>query len=235
MSQKFCLVTPGRSGSTSFMEVIEGFDDVAVPNKNIDCANNELFHPRFFVRYKNQYEDLCKCKIKGHQELMEQFFLFNKDFSYAGFKIMPARHRRERGFFNREDIQFIVLVREDVSSTVASFVAANLSNSWERKGEKRKKRFRIRGLDYLMVWGNTLYIRRNLEVIKKISNPINIRYEDLCDPGYRNLELDNFFNRQISLKNPRPPLSGEEYVENWKSLQRFIKNWLRLFEILSIR
>lgn len=232
MSKKFILLTPGRSGSTSLMDVLEEFENVAVPNKNIECENNELLHPRFVSRHKNQYEDLCKCKINTNRELMDQFFLYNKNYDYAGFKSMPVRHRDDPGFLLRADIKYIILIREDIPSTVASFLAANLSNSWDRRGENRSKKIRISGLDYFMVLGNTFYIRRSMEMIKQINNPINIKYEDLCNLGYQNPTLDQFFDQPITLKNPRPPTSGADYVEDWGRFQKFVEGLYHFFDVL---
>ena len=214
------------------MQVIEGLENVAVPSKNIECANNELLHPRFVDTYKRKFEDLCHCKINTNQELVEQFFSYNKDYDYAGFKSMPVRDGISPGLFDRQDITFIVLTREDILSTVASFVAANRSNSWDRKGGKRSRQVRIRLFDTLMVLGNTFYLRRNVEMIKKIKNPINITYEDLCNPEYHNSALDQFFNEPISLRNPNPPTLGSDYVENWGGFSKFVRNWYTILDFL---
>jgi len=229
LNKKFCLITPGRSGSTSLMKVLEGFDNVAVPNKNIRCFNNELFHPRHVEKYKRQYTELCQAKIKTHHELLEKFFLYNENYEYIGFKTMPVRHRSDPGFLLRDDIQFIALVREDIPSTVASFLAAKNSFSWYRSGGETHKKLTLNGLDYFLIWGNTLYIFYNLRLLKKINNPIQIKYEDICSPGYCNSALNHFFNQSISLENPQPPTSGRDYVENWGTFKRFVDFWVNIF------
>ena len=53
---RICGRTVGRTGSTALMDAVQGFDDIAVPNKTIACPDNELVHPR---RVRLTYESLC--------------------------------------------------------------------------------------------------------------------------------------------------------------------------------
>jgi hypothetical protein len=224
-SKKFCLITPGRAGSTALMKVVEGFEDIKVPNKNIDCPNNELIQQRKVKLYKHLYSELTKTNINSNRELIDEFYMYNRDFPYVGFKTMPMRHKDDQDFLLREDIKFIILTREDIPSTVASFIAARRRNSWDRKGGANQTKFVIRGIEKLMVWGNISYISKSIKALSNIKNAINIKYEDLCSPGFNNLELNAFFGRSIKLENPNSPTSGKEYIENWEWLERSVERW----------
>jgi len=93
-TKKFCVMTIGRSGSTSFMNCLEAYDDIGVPNKNIACIDNELLHPKRTQGYLNEYEQLSGTAITNPQQMIENFYAFNSHYGYAGFKSMPS-------FFNR--------------------------------------------------------------------------------------------------------------------------------------
>jgi len=41
----FCVLATGRAGSTLLMKALKKFEDVAVPNKNVVCPDEELLHP----------------------------------------------------------------------------------------------------------------------------------------------------------------------------------------------
>ena len=88
------MLTVGRAGSTSLMDALEKFPDIALPNKNIPCPDNELFHPLRVQAYMRQYAALCGTPIARPRELMECFFARNDAMAYAGFKTMPNRHAR---------------------------------------------------------------------------------------------------------------------------------------------
>ncbi len=53
---------------------------------------------------------------------------------------MPERHRNYKEFIGRIDVEFIVLIRKDIASTVASFLVAMAEGSWERTGEAHPAR-----------------------------------------------------------------------------------------------
>ena len=224
-SRKFCLITPGRAASTALMSVLEGYDDIAVPNKNIDCNNNELVQQRVAKLHRRLYGELCGTEIKTDAELIEKFFEYNQASPFAGFKTMPMRHKNQPEFFQRQDIQFIILTREDIPSTVASFIAARMKNTWDRKGGAARSKIRIRGISVLMVWGNIIYIRRSLNALNMINNGIKITYEALCDPNFSNQELNAYFGRTIQLASPVKPTSGADYIENWDWLKGFVERW----------
>jgi len=226
-SRKFCLITPGRAASTALMNILEGHDDIAVPNKNIDCSNNELIQQRKVKQYRRLYSELCKTQIKTNSELIKGFFEYNQSSPYAGFKTMPMRHKNDPEFLQREDIQFIILTRDDIPSTVASFITARQRNTWYRKGGNPKEKIEIRGILILMTWGNVMYLQNSLKALERIKNGINIKYEELCQPDFNNPELNAFFERKIQLQNPLTPTSGAQYIKNWQWFQRFVMRWTR--------
>ncbi len=222
-AKKFCVLTIGRTGSTSLMNYLETFPDIAVPNKNIPCVDNELVHPKRVQEHMRRYAELAGQPITGLGQLIDCFFGLNANFAYAGFKTMPDRHNNYDAFVARPDIQFITLTRRDIPSTVASFLLAMKTDSWRRSGESQRDTWRFRPRqDKQTVLGNLAYIHQGMARLRRVPRAIHLEYEDLCDPAYRSPALDDYFNRPIHIENPKPPTSGASYVENWEDFCAFI-------------
>lgn len=224
---RFCVLTAGRAGSTALMDALQCLDDVAVPNKNIACPDNELVHPSEIRQYVQEYSRLCNVHITRANQLIECFFLYNAGFRFAGFKSMPERHRDYMAFINRKDITFITLARRDVPSTVASFMLAMAKGTWRRSGEVPQARWTFRGEDAKRVLSNLAYVHRSLVQLSMVPDAIRLTYESLCDPGFCCEELDGFFGRPIRIENPRPPTSGRSYVTNWDEFEDFVRKAYR--------
>ena len=223
MARKFCVMTVGRSGSTSLMEILETFQDVAVPSRNVKSEDNELVHPRDAKRYAAEYAKLSGRAVRRQSELIDTFYAVNDAAAYAGFKSMPNRHPDFAAFTARKDIQFITLRRRDVPSTVASFLRAGETGSWRRHGEKRADTWRFDPQRHgEAAKNNVAYVRASHEQLGSIPGAIHLFYEDLCNPEYANPELDEFFGRPVRLINPKPPTSGQSYVENWDEFVAFL-------------
>jgi len=222
MVSRFCLLTAGRSGSSSLMEVFGSFDDIGVPNKNISCTDNELIHPLRIDDYTEQFSKLSGKKITTPDELIDAFYELNAGYAFAGFKSMPNRHRHYDDFISRKDIQFITLIRRDVISTAASFLGAYEVGTWRRHGEARTDQLTFdHGRHGNWVRSNVAYLHESLVQLAMIPDAISLYYEDLCDPLYRCAALDEFFARPIRLNDPRPPTSGAAYISNWKEFHDF--------------
>jgi len=127
MAKKFIVFTTGRAGSTALMDSLEKFDDVALPNKNIACRDNELLNPIEIKKYLIEYQGLCNRPVNSQEYLIECFFEYNSKAAYAGFKSMPTRHIHLRKLISNKDIRFIILTCRDICSTVASFFIAKMS------------------------------------------------------------------------------------------------------------
>jgi hypothetical protein len=226
--KKFCLLTVGRAGSTSLMNVLEKFPDIAVPNKNIPCVDNELVHPKRVQEYAKRYSELCGTPIVTPDELIDGFFAHNASAAYAGFKTMPDRHKKFDAFVSQPDIQFITLTRRDIPSTVASFLLAMKTDSWRRFGEPQQARWKFQpAAAGRVTLSNLTYVQDSIARLSRVSHAIHLVYEDLCDPAYRCAALDDYFNRPIHIENPKPPTSGSAYVENWDEFRAFISEGLR--------
>ena len=221
-SKKFCILTTGRAGSTSLMQVLEKFDDIAVPNKLFPCPNNELLHRRMKRRHKTLLSKLVRKPVNTDSELINSFYEYCHEFPYVGFKSMPNRHRETPNFFKRDDITFIVLTRKDIPSTVASFYAANKKKTWARTGGKQTSKLRIKGIDKLRTKGVIRYVLGSLHFLRRITPAIRISYEDLCQPDFNNPQLNDFFNRKIQLEKPVQQISGDQYIENWEWLKEAV-------------
>ncbi|MEL0081863.1 MAG: hypothetical protein VW985_02335 [Gammaproteobacteria bacterium] len=221
-TKKFALLTTGRTGSTGLMDSLAGFADIAVPNKQIDCRDNELLHPTSVERISREYQRLSGMPVTDELSLIRAFYQCNEHAAYAGFKSMPNRHRHLRQLLQQENLQVITLIRQDLASTVASFIIAIDAGTWRRDGGEQINRFTF-GPDYeKRALGHLTYILNSVRIINAIPGAIPLVFEQLCEPGYSNAALDNYFNRPVALAYPKKPTSGSEYVENWELFKNFI-------------
>ena len=223
-SRRFCLLTVGRSGSTSLMNFLGSFSDIALPCKDVDCVDNELLHPDRVAAYAAAYARRCNRSVRTSNELIECFYAVQTA-PYAGFKSMPNRHPDFATFATRGDIRFITLLREDVVSTVASFLVAMDTGSWRRSGEPQRARWTFNmQRDGRRVLGNLAYVQQCNAALRGVPRAIGLSYEELCSPDFGNAELDSFFGRKVRIENPRPPTHGGSYVENWEEFSAFVQN-----------
>lgn len=221
-SKKFCLMTFGRAGSTALINLLQEHPDIMVPNKQIQCEDNELVHHKRLRRHVEEYERLSARSISSINELIDCFYDLNTRSPYCGFKSMPARHPDFRQFTGRADIRFITLVRADIPSTVSSFMLANAHGTWRRDGGIPEQRWTFTPEQRNHVLDNLNYILKSLALLRGVPDAISLSYEELCQPDFNNDALNDFFARDIRLANPRPPTSGEKYVTNWDEFRAFI-------------
>jgi len=220
--KRFIILTSGRAGSTSLIDALARFDDIAVPSKQIDCVDNEIFHPRLTRQYAQQYQELSGMPVKDELSLVEAFFKSNESTDYAGFKSMPNRHQCLPQIANDGKIKIITIVRKDLASTVASFIIAIDKNTWRRKGGKQKNRFTFGPKYEERAFSHLAYIVQAQRLFESMPNCIHLWFEDLCSPGFCNEELNDFFQRPVKLEKPRPPIPGSGYVNNWVEFSAFI-------------
>lgn len=225
-AKRFCLLTTGRTGSTSLMDALASWDDVIVPGKLVPCIDNELLHPDFVAGYMKQFGEIAGRRIDDQDALVEAFFALGSGAAYAGFKSMPYRHRHFDTFAARDDIRFIVLLRRDVPATVASFAVAQQTGSWRRRGGAAVT-WTFRAEDRLRVWDLAQYVRATNEILLSVPRAIRLFYEDLCDPSFSSPELEAFFARPVRLHAPSAPVSIEDYVTNYPQFARFVDTALR--------
>lgn len=227
VSRRFCVLTVGRSGSTSLMNFLSRLPDIALPCKDIDCADNELLHPDRVAKYVQEYAKLCKHPVHTNEDLIECFYRHHAASPYAGFKSMPNRHQDFQAFSSRPDIQLITLVRDDIASTVASFQVAASTGIWRRSGEPHPVRWLFEPARHAQrVIVNLGYVLRSNTALRSIPNAIALTYEALCDPAFNDEKLNRFFGRKICIDNPRPPTHGSSYVENWDEFIGFLRQAL---------
>jgi len=224
--KRFILLSSGRAGSTSFIDALAQFDDIAVPSKQIECVDNEIFHPRFVKKYVAQYQALSGIPVRDELSLIEAFYKSNTGAAFAGFKSMPNRHGSLQDLANKGDIKMITLARDDIASTVASFIVAIDRNTWRRHGGKQKHRFTFAPEYKDRALSHLAYIVDSQKIFHSLPNSIHIKFEDLCKKDFANTELNEFFQRPVTIANPRPPVSGEAYVDNWDQFTAFIEEKL---------
>ncbi len=226
--RRFCVLTVGRSGSTSLMNFLQKFSEIALPCRDIECVDNELLHPEMVAQYVAAYAKLSKQAIHTPAELIECFYTFHSNSPFSGFKSMPNRHPDFSSFALRSDIQFITLVRDDIASTVASFLVAMNTGSWRRSGEPQPARWVFDSVrDGKFVIANLGYVLKSNAALRRIPNAIALTYETLCDPAFNDESLNRYFGRQIRIDNPRPPTHGSSYIENWEEFENFLNIKLR--------
>ena len=226
--QRFCVLTVGRAGSTSLMNRLASFPDVAVPGRNLTCVDQELLHPKRVREYMAGYSRLCGTLITRPRELIDRFFELNSGAAYAGFKSMPDRHPDLEEFVARPDIRFITLTRRDIASTVASFLTAQSTDSWRRFGEPQQAHWRFESSrDSDRVLANLGYIQQSEEQLRRIPRAIRLSYEELCDPGFCCPPMDDLFGRPVRLEDPKPPTSAASYVDNWEEFRDFVEREYR--------
>lgn len=228
--KRFCLLTTGRTGSTSLMNALAEREDVLVPGKLFDCPDNELIHPDKLHDYIKAFSKLSGKRVGGAGELIDGFFEWDSRAAYVGFKSMPNRHRDYADFIRRPDVKFIVLTRADVPATVASFVTAMRTGSWRRYGGGQTSAWTFRQEDRKLVLGNLGYIQACRRMLAAVPGAIRLSYEQLCDPAFSCAELDEFFGRPVRIKNPMPPTDAAEYVTNWPEFSEFIHTALARME-----
>jgi hypothetical protein len=220
--RKFCVLTTGRAGSTALMNALAELDDVAMPGEEGDGGGAELVHPRQASRYASMLSARLGRAIRTVPELVDAWFEANANAAFAGFKTMPNRHPDLERFIQQPDIQFITLVREDLSATVASFMAAQQHDAWLRKGGTPDFRWTFGPEQHERVAASVRYVSQGQAILGQVPDPIALTYEDLCTPGFRNQALDAFFRSHVEIRNPRPPTDASLYVENFDALVDFI-------------
>ncbi len=207
-----------------------------LPARFFDCPDNELVHPAYVQRYMDQLGRISGVDILDGDELIEVFFQCGQSrpaYRYAGFKSMPDRHKNYAEFIHRPDIRFITLARDDVPSTVASFITAMRTGCWRRNGEAQTNSWAFGEADMPLVLGNLNYIYTSQLMLDMVPNAIRLVYEKICDPRFRCVELDEFFGRPVKIKNPRPPLHASDYVTNWAEFETFVLTSFDRLQTLS--
>src|SRR5690606_28342528 len=120
------------------MDALAGFDDVGLPSRQYTCEDNELLNPKRPKSTLACYSKLSGRSILSEIELLRAFYDSNRHFAFAGFKSMPLRHESHEHFrllTADPEVQVITIQREDLHSTVASFLAAARFGTWRREGE----------------------------------------------------------------------------------------------------
>ena len=232
--RKFCLLTTGLSGSAALMDHFGSCEDIALPNKNIECRDNELLRWDQLERHVSGYTLLLERLIPDQAGLIDAFFAHNSEVDYAGFKAMPEHFRDFRAFLRRGDICFITLIRQDVPSTVANFMLAREKEIRRREGKEPRDLWIFDPAKADPMRGNIRYLFNSHLALSQVPEAIPLNYEDLCRPNFANKALDDFFGRPVALQNPQPPAVGSTYVDNWQEFNNFVRSeWGQLKEQLG--
>lgn len=223
-AQRFCVMTMGRSASTTLMAALEAESDIALPNKDIYCPGNELLQPVRMSLYRTYYSGKTGRSITTPQDLVDAFYACHADANFAGFKSFPSRHPDIASFSVHNDTRFVALLRHDLPSAVASFMMArSVSVEWARKGGPQTLHWQFDPeLDVRGVEAKVVEVIGECRALLQIPNAIRLTYEQLCDPGFSSAALNALFERPIRIANPRPPTHAADYVDNWAEFTAFV-------------
>lgn len=208
------------------MDAFASEPDIVLPRKQINCSDDELIRRNGFQAHVRQFRKLTGAVISRRHELIDLFFHYNRGAAFAGFKSMPHRHPDYPGFASRRDIQFITLYRRDLASTVSSFMLALQKGTWRRSGGNTGATWRFDHTNKRPALAILRNLRANQRKLKMIEQPIDLVFEDLCKPGFDDPRLNEFFGRKIAIADPRAPLTGEHYTENWSEFLAFVEESL---------
>lgn len=219
----FIVLTTGRTGSTALMDSLAQHNDIGLPIKQIDCIDNEILHPNFVQKYIPFYQRFLNTPIQNEIDLINAFYQSNQKFSYAGFKSMPNRHKQLNALINTQTLQIITLIRRDTASTIASFIVAIDNHTWRRHGEPQIHSFTFNDAYKPRVLDHLNYILQSQKVLTSIPQAIHLEYETLCKKDFENSQLNDFFQRSISLNNPKQATKASHYVNNWDEFETFVQ------------
>ena len=222
MTGRFAIVTTGRAGSTSLLAALGAYHDIAVPAKQIDCPDNEIFRRRNPHVYWSDYERLSGLPIHDDISLARAFYLSNAAAPYAGFKTMPNRHRNLAKLLADLSVQAIALIRRDIPATIASFLLAIDSGNWRRPPTEAPGVLRYTPALNPRIDSHLVYLLRASQTLASLPHAIRLSYEDLCTPNFDDPELQAFFGRRVTLPEPRAPLDPRTYVEGWPSYESYV-------------
>ena len=210
------------------MNALASHPDIVVPSKQIDCPKNEIFGVVKPDRYWPEYARLSSVPVTDEPSLARAFFQSNRA-PFVGFKSMPNRHLNLQRMITDNEIQVIGLVRRDLSATIASFIAARDLRSWRRSGERQDHHLRFTPAIEPRIDEHLGYLLQSLATLARLRNTITIEFEDLCSEQFCNVRLNDYFQRPIRLHNPRRPIDGASYVENWDGFVRYVQRRVREF------
>lgn len=190
--QKFAVLTTGRAGSSSFVQALHQIPGLVTPANSTDINQPELLNPRFRADFFSIYSGLCGRNLKTELDLIEAFYAQHQSGLYAGFKALYSQVSSFDLFKNRSDVTFVVLLRRDVVSTIASLMVAMDRGCWGRRGESHRSAWRFNPVRLHEL--NALVVAHHaaIDALLRVPNSIVITYEDLCRERFADSRLNAF-------------------------------------------
>lgn len=213
--QKFCLITTGRTGSSSFFNALRRFDDIRIPSYGGGCDTAELIHPLYMPLFAATYSQADIDRLPEKLELINDFYKYSDGKQFAGFKLLYSQLVEVESFLEREDVQFFVLLRKDIPSHMASQMMATDTGLWGRTGGPHTRSWNYAPQRKPGLTAALLNLKKAFNTFEGVKNAHVFYYEDLAGEGFFFDELDAFFGRHICLDEPKSPTSGAQYVGNW--------------------
>lgn len=220
--KKFIVLGTPRTGSESFVKALQQVAGLTTPANSTDLKQSELLNPRFISNFTSIYSLKFGIQLLTQSELINAFYSVNSSSPYAGFKTFYSHVQGFSALTLQPDIQFIVLMRQNVASTLASLMVALDRGCWGRQGESHKSAWRLRSDRIPQLKALVERHHEAMSALIEVPNAIVVRYEDLCCEDFSDSRLDSFFGQRIAFVNPRPPVSGESYVVNWDDFRSHV-------------
>lgn len=220
--KKFIVLGTPRTGSESFVRALHRVPGLSTPANSTDLKQSELLNPRFISNFISIYSLKLGIQLLTQSELINAFYSVNSSSPYAGFKTFYSHVQDFGALTLQRDIQFIVLMRQDVASTMASLMVALDRGCWGRCGESHKSawRFSVDRIPQLQKMVEAHH--KAMSALIEVHNAVVVRYEDLCSNGFSDSRLDSFFGQEIAFVDPKPPVSGASYVVNWDDFRSHV-------------
>lgn len=214
-AKKFAVLTTGRAGSSSLLQTLEKLPGLITPANSTEVGQTELLNPTFRADFFSIYSGLCGRNLKSERELISEFYRQNQSARFVGFKGLYSQLSSFKSLLLMQDVTFVVLLRRDIASTIASFMVAMDRGCWGRKGNSHKSAWSFHPKRYHEL--NRLVVAHYVAIssLLRVPRSIVLHYEELCCEGFSDSRLESFFESKVRFLNPRPPVSGASYVANW--------------------
>lgn len=222
--RRFCVLTTGRTGSNALFDGFARHPDIAVPTLDGGTTNSELLHPRVLDRYRQLLAGHGERATPDAASLVDAFFDSRRDAAFAGFKLMPWQHPDIASFILRSDIKRIVLSRDDLPSMLASWFIANRFDSWQKSSRAVVAEWTFGRAHVAELRRHLIFVLHSKHQLDRVQGAIELRYEDLCEPGFCSEPLDEFFGRHVALPEPKAATQGREYLRNWQEFVDFVND-----------
>jgi hypothetical protein len=220
--KNFIIVGSPRSGTTFLCDILNGFEDIWIP----EYPNYEPFNPNVIKKVSAT----TKNNAFDHDAIVKKFISYksNKNAKYFGFKTFLSFHSDLRELIKNNDLDVIIILRKDIWKVMGSMLIAVDNNDYIGSSKKyqpyifertsREKRRILTSFNQLcrVYWELENVFSKNLNIIDKFY------FEDLIKYN-RRLPIEEYFEREIVFDhkyNDNDDIS--KYIGNFQEMKDFI-------------